>query len=112
MVWLNDQHMNSNFPKDGVLRFGGSMCTCEDCRKEREFEQFKHDRNKALLSLNHNEIIIYMQKYNIPIPRPEVFWLAVHKSITANTELPIEFRKASKHYLVERNSESMDDGDI
>lgn len=112
MIWLNDQHFNSNFSSDGVMRFGGSMCTCEKCKKEREFENFKQDRNEALLSLNHNKIIIYMQKYNIEIPRPEIFWLAIHKSITANTSLPIEFRRASKSYLIDRNSESMDDGDL
>lgn len=112
MVWLNDQHFNSNLPRDGVMRFGGAMCTCNKCSLERKLSEFKHDRNEALLSMNHSKIIDYMKKYNIPIPRPEVFWLAIHKAITANTELPIDFRRLSKAYLTENKSESLDDGDL
>ncbi len=109
MVWINDSHINSSTPKG---TFGGAMCTCLTCTRERELNQFKNDRNEALLSLDHNKIIDYMKKYNIEIPRPEVFWVAIHKSITANTQLPLEFRRMSKHYLKEGGFESLDDGDL
>lgn len=103
MVWLNDSHHNISTPPG---TFGGAMCTCNECHQNRlkekmdkDLKEFKKDRNEALLSLDHNKIISYMTKYDIEIPRPEVFWLAIHKSITANTELPIDFRRVSKNYL-------------
>lgn len=43
---------------------------------------FIKERNEALLSLNKNKIIKYMNKYNIKIPKDEkIFWCGVHKAI-------------------------------
>lgn len=43
---------------------------------------FIKERNEALLSLDENKIIAYMNKYNIKIPKDEkIFWASVHKSI-------------------------------
>lgn len=43
---------------------------------------FIKERNEALLSLNKEKIIKYMNKYNIKIPKNEkIFWAGVHKSI-------------------------------
>ena len=43
---------------------------------------FIKERNEALLSLDENKIIAYMNKYNIKIPKDEkIFWAGVHKAI-------------------------------
>ena len=43
---------------------------------------FIKERNEALLSLDENKIIAYMNKYNIKIPKDEkIFWAGVHKTI-------------------------------
>jgi hypothetical protein len=120
MVWLNDQHFNSKFPNDGVMRFGGAMCTCKDCQQERlkekmndyTLEQFKKDRNDAMLSKDKQTIVTFMKQYDIPIPRDDIFWITVHKTITAIPTLPIDFRRLSKAYLREAGFSSMDDGDL
>lgn len=43
---------------------------------------FVKERNEALLSLEKEKIIKYMDKYNIKYPEDEeTFWAGVHKSI-------------------------------
>lgn len=43
---------------------------------------FVKERNEALLSLDKEKIIKYMEKYKIKIPKDEkIFWASVHKSI-------------------------------
>lgn len=45
-------------------------------------KEFVKERNEALLSLDKNKIIAYMNKYKIQIPKDEkIFWAGVHKSI-------------------------------
>ena len=117
MVWLNDQHHNVSTPKG---TFGGAMCTCRDCQQKRlkeqmndyRLEQFKQDRNEAMLSKDKQTIIAFMNKYDIPVPRDEVFWITIHKTITGITSLPRDFRVLSKSYLREAGFSSMDDGDL
>ena len=70
------------------------------------------DRNEAMLSKDKQTIIAFMNKYDIPVPRDEVFWITVHKTITAITSLPRDFRVLSKAYLREAGFSSMDDGDL
>jgi hypothetical protein len=78
-----------------------------------QLEAFKVERNRALLSLDEETIRAYCWKYNgSEMPQGEVFWGAVHKAITGNTELPIEFRRKSKAWLTERGLHSLDDGDL
>lgn len=76
--------------------------------------QFCEDRNKALLSLDEQTIRDHHQKYGgSPLPtNPDVFWGAIHKTITGITSLPLDFRKASKVYLDEHGLQSHDDGDL
>jgi len=73
---------------------------------------FTKRRNDALASLNEDTIKQYMKVCGIPLPPDRVFWLSVHKAITACIGLPIEFRRKSKKWLEKRGSASMDDGDI
>ena len=79
-----------------------------------EIEEFKADRNAALLSLNEKTIRDFHRKWNrTSLPsNPEVFWGSVHKAITGNTDLPLDFRRSSKRWLDERQLKSLDDGDL
>lgn len=85
-----------------------------------DLEQFKADRNEALLSLDETKIRAYCKKYNVmlglsmPVEARniDVFWMAIHKAITGCLDLPIEFRRKSKAWLEERGSKSLDDGDL
>lgn len=78
-------------------------------------EEFKKDRNEALLSMDETKIRAFLAKYSgdLPPPKdPEVFWAAVHKAITGCKELPMEHRSKSKKWLTEHNYHSWDDGDV
>ena len=77
-------------------------------------EQFKVEQREALLSLDEQKIRAWHRKWNGHELHPDnaVFWGAVHKAITGCRGLPIEFRRASKKYLTERNLRSLDDGDL
>jgi hypothetical protein len=82
-------------------------------------DEFQHDRNEALLSMNETCIRAFAKKYDLELPEhagtqqaTTLFWAAVHKSITAIPALPIEFRRQSKQWLSERNLQSEDDGEL
>lgn len=81
---------------------------------EKLIEEFNKDRNEALLTLDEAKIRAYHDKWNpgMRLPDGEVFWGAVHKTITGIPSLPLEFRKKSKAWLDRRNLMSMDDGDL
>ena len=75
--------------------------------------QFIKDRDEALLSLDEAKLKAYLRKYGEEPPEDSrVFWLAIHKAITACKSLPIDFRRKSAMWLAVRGSSSMDDGDL
>lgn len=77
-------------------------------------KRFTAQRDEAFLSLDEQKIRNFCIKWNghdMPT-NMEVFWRAVHKAITGNMNLPIEFRKKSKKYLIDRGLMSFDDGDL
>lgn len=79
-----------------------------------KLETFTRERDKALLSLDEYKIRAMFFKFNereMPANK-EVFWAAVHKAITGNLNLPINFRNKSKVYLTDRGLQSLDDGDL
>ena len=79
-----------------------------------EMEQFVKDRREALLSFNEQTVRGYFLKYE-GTPGPidaRVLWTAVHKAITACTDLPMEARSKSKKWLVNRGYSPADDGDV
>lgn len=83
------------------------------------FEEFKKDRNEALLSMDKNKIIAYLNKYQdmktYATDYPEndkIFWCGVHKARTGCTDLPMSERMISKDWLSERGYESLDDGEL
>lgn len=77
-------------------------------------EEFKAARDAALLSLDEGKIRAFFHEFNgrdLPTNMP-TFWGSVHKAITGNTALPIEFRQKSKDYLDAHGLCSFDDGDL
>jgi hypothetical protein len=77
------------------------------------FEKYVEDRNAALLTLDEPTIRAFAKRYDVKMADdPEVFWGSVHKSITAITTLPLEFRLHSKRWLDERGWASYDDGEL
>ncbi len=79
-----------------------------------DIEQFKRERNEALLSLDVAKIRAYLLKWNGDTgPADEgVFMAGIHKAITGCKDLPPEHRRSSKAWLVERGLQSLDDGDL
>lgn len=78
-------------------------------------EDFIAERREVLMSLDEEKIKAYYRKYNFEEPpemRPGLFMVSVHKAITAAKDIPIEFRRASKIWLEERDFKSLDDGDL
>ena len=57
---------------------------------KKEIKQLVKERDDALLSLDKDKIMRYMQRYGIPCPKNEiVFWAGIHKArmhINAATE--------------------------
>lgn len=83
--------------------------------KARELlKEFEKDQCEALLSMDKTKIREFIKKYYgyTPDVIDEVFWGGVHKAITGQTKLPIEFRRKSKAWLNERGFRSYDDGDL
>lgn len=86
----------------------------------RQPDQFCIERDSALLSLNVDHIRLFLDKWSVPYYRDfglngddnEIFWVMVHKTITWNLNLPIEFRRKSKAYLDKHGLKSWDDGDL
>lgn len=67
-----------------------------------DIKQFAKDRNEALLSLDKDKIIAYLNKYGIPMPDNEtVFWAGIHKGIVAMTDAPEEKKTESMLWLLE-----------
>ena len=68
-----------------------------------DFEEFKRDRDEALLSLDVAKIRAYAAKYDTPCPGDDRVVLAgAHKAITALTSAPPEVWEASRRWLAER----------
>jgi hypothetical protein len=72
-------------------------------------QEYREQRNAALLSLDENIIRDHLFKFGFPVPsNTEAFWLGIHKAITACTDLPIEFRKQSAQWLFDHGSTPWD----
>jgi hypothetical protein len=75
------------------------------------------ERDEALLSLNREKIMAFARRWSPEFLRvaglsDEIFWLSVHTARTANRNLPDAERVKSRQYLIERGSQSLDDGDL
>ncbi len=83
-------------------------------REELSIDQFKKDRNEAMLSMDEKKIRAYMKKYGNQANQPlgDIFWASVHKARTAIPSIPLEERIKSKKWLIERNLSSLDDGEL
>lgn len=78
-----------------------------------QIEQFQKERNEAFLAMDEVKIRALMLRHGEKMPvEPLVFWGAVHKAITAETALPLEFRKKSKAWLDAQGFKSWDDGEL
>lgn len=80
----------------------------------KEIEDFIKERNKALLSLNEENIRAFHRKWNERemTSNPVVFWGSIHKAITGIKSFPKEFRQKSKDWLTQNGLKSLDDGDL
>ena len=91
-----------------------SLAAAHGSAPDVELENFKRERNEALLSLDAESIRAMVRKWNkkeMPAD-PKVFWGSVHKAITGNLGLPRDFRLKSKAWLTEHKLQSLDDGDL
>jgi len=71
---------------------------------EKDIKEFIKDRNEAILSLDKEKIKAYQRKYNIPTrdEDEDIFWIAVHKSVTVIQSAPDILRQQSIRWLTER----------
>jgi len=76
--------------------------------------EFTAARDEALLSLDEEKIRAFFRRFNsAELPTNTfTFWGSVHKAITGNTALPIEFRRQSNAWLDKHKLHSLDDGDL
>jgi hypothetical protein len=79
-----------------------------------EIAAFNKERDEALLSMDEQKIRAMVRKFNgIEMSQHNlVFWGAVHKAITGERSLPLEFRRKSKVWLDKNGLKSFDDGEL
>ena len=67
---------------------------------DRHIKQFVKDRNEALLSLDKEKIISFLNKYGTPVPEKEiVFWAGVHKTRLEVTSFDESVKEVSRKWL-------------
>lgn len=81
-----------------------------------QIARMKEERNEVLMSMDRGRIVDYAIRWGVnmahlPIGEDEFRW-AVHIAISSITNMPMEFRVASKRYLVERGLPVFDDGAV
>ena len=61
----------------------------------------EQERDKALLSLDRNKILVYCKKYRIPLADHEsiLFWVNIHKARLHLSSLPNQARYESARWL-------------
>ncbi len=75
--------------------------------------EFVRERDEVLMSGDLDRVVAYLTKYSGYAPSSrKVAEIALHKARTGAKSLPLEMRKASKAWLVERGYKSFDDGDL
>lgn len=81
---------------------------------EQDIEAFVAKRDEVLASKDEAKIRAFFKENNgYDMPDDErIFWVTVHKAITASRGLPLETRRQSKLWLFERGFKSFDDGDL
>lgn len=80
-----------------------------------DIKAFIKERDEVLISGDITKMMEFHNRYHPelePMKDPEIAEVALHKSRTAVTSLPIEMRRASKAWLMENGYQSMDDGDL
>ena len=82
--------------------------------QEAEIQRFNAERNEALLTMDEARIRAFVRKWNrTDLPAdPHIFWGAIHKAITGNGQLPLDFRRKSKEWLTQNGYQSHDDGEL
>lgn len=80
-----------------------------------EIAAFIKERDEMLLSLDIDRMLAFHKKHNPSVGAPrnrEVAEISMHKARTGTKTLPIEARRLSRDWLVERGYSSLDDGDL
>ena len=78
-----------------------------------ELKAFVKARDEMLLKGSIDDLRAFMQAYDMPFPEDDKSAeLTLHKTITAAVDLPMEYRRKSKQWLLERGCMPLDDGDV
>lgn len=68
-----------------------------------DINQFKRERDEALLSLDKEKILRFCEKYQVPMPNNDLsFWAGIHKSIYLLKTATPEQKEFSKNWLISR----------
>ena len=80
-----------------------------------EIKVFVKERDEILLSGDVAKVSAFRKKHSptlSPPISPEVEEISMHMAITGCKSLPLDYRKKSKQWLVDRGYSSLDDGDL
>ena len=70
-----------------------------------DLSQIVKERDEAILSLNKEKIMSYMNKYGVKMPSNElVFWAGVHKAVLRIDSATKEQREKSAKWLLDNDS--------
>lgn len=84
-----------------------------DNERLRQIKAYRRALDRVLLTGDIKKLRAFMKANGAPEPSTdEALEVTMHKVTTAAQSLPIEFRQASKAWLVARGYHSLDDGDL
>ena len=89
------------------------MTTERDIFKDK-IKAFVAERDAVLIEGNLEGLRAFSVKHNpgFEIPPDDILEVSLHKARTGAKSLPLALRQASKKWLLERGSSSLDDGDL
>jgi len=67
---------------------------------------FHKEKDEVLITFDGVKIKNFMEKHSIPVPPDYIFWISVHKLITASTNIDLKAKQKSKEWLKKRGFSS------
>lgn len=76
-------------------------------------QEYIKARDKVLLNGKLEDLKAFLKERNMPCPkRKEILIVVWHQCITASENLPKDYRRISRKWLIDRGYRSLDNGDL
>lgn len=79
----------------------------------KEIKAYNRARNEMLLKCDIDALLEFHKFHKLPVPSSRAMAeVTLHKTRTAVASLPMEERRKSKKWLLQRGFHALDDGDV